>query len=346
MASQLVYSEAELMTDHEFAAAHIVDGKRMHGGMLADGTYQPPRAAVREPALAAWQQALQARGGRMFPASADLLGGERSPNVEQSRVLLRNGLGQTFWNSLTITGKIEARGRLLAEATFPDLQKYIVEDISTMAIGHLNNGLLKAHGIDEGGEPERGIGGHDAMWFVARDMAFGPDAYPDVEPEENIARPEAGSRFMPEISATAEGLLSLLMNLLIIEFRAEIGFAATEQLLRTPDLFADRREAAELAAVVVDRIRADEAIHVRSLCLYLGELESVTFHTVEGGTVAGATLIDRFWHGLVRWATVDQPRQVAALQREIIERRIAVHSDAERVLREFHAAADSAPVPA
>ena len=347
MDQQLVYSEAELMTDQEFAMPHIVDGRRMHGGLLADGSYQPPRAAVREPALDAWEMALVARGGRMFPATADLLVGERSPNVEQSRVLLRNGLGQTFWNSLTITGKIEARGRLLAEATFPDLQQYIVEDISTMAIGHLNIGLLKAHGIDEGGEPERGIGGHDAMWFVARDMAFGPDAYPDVEPEPNIARPEAGTRFMPEISASAEGLLSLLMNLLIIEFRAEIGFAATEQLLRTTDLFADRREAAELAAVVVDRIRADEAIHVRSLCLYLGELESVTFRTVDGGIVAGSALIDRFWHGLVRWATVDQPRQVAALQREIVERRIAAHPDADRVLREFHAAADIASsVPA
>jgi hypothetical protein len=342
--AQLVYSEAELMSDHDYAAPHVIDGRRMHGGLLADGTYQPPRALGREAALAAWEHSLLARGGRMFPATAALLAGARVPNVAQSRVLLRNDLGQTFWNSLTITGKIEARGRALAEAVFPDLQQFIVDDISTMAIGHLNHGLLRAHGLDEGGEPDRGIGGHDEMWFVARDLAFGAGAYPDADPEENIARPEAGARFMPEISAAAEGVLSLLMNLLIIEFRAEIGFAATQQILRTPDLFAGRREQAELAAVIVDRIRADEGIHVRSLCLYLGELEHVTLRIVGGGTVAGHELIGRFWDGLVHWATDEQPRQFAAQQLALIERRIARHPDAPRVLRDFQAAADSTMV--
>jgi hypothetical protein len=339
MTAKLVYTEAELMADHEGLSPHMVGGRRMHGGLHADGRYQPPRALVREPAIAEWAQALMARGGRVFPATAALLGGERVPSVAQSEVLLRNGLGQTFWNSLTITGKIEARGRLLADGTFPDLQQFIVDDISSMAIGHLNGGLLRAHGLDEGGEPDRGIGGHDEMWFVARDLAFGPNAFPDVEPEPSIARPEAGTRFMPEISPAAEGLLSLLMNLLIIEFRAEIGFASTEQLLRTADLFVDRRDEAELAAVIVDRIRIDEDIHVRSLCLYLGELESVTFRTVDGGTISGKALIDRFWDGLVHWATVDQPRQVAAMQRQVLEARIAAHPEAERVLAEFVAAA-------
>lgn len=61
--------------------------------------------------------------------TASLLGGVRLPNVEQSKVLLRNGLGETFWNTLTITGKIEAKGRLLAEMQFPDMQQFIVEDI-------------------------------------------------------------------------------------------------------------------------------------------------------------------------------------------------------------------------
>jgi hypothetical protein len=253
-------------------------------------------------------------------------------------VLLRHGLGETFWNSLTITGKIEARGRLLADIAFPDLQPHIVDDIGQMAIGHLNRGLLRAHGLDEGGMPALGIGGHDVMWFVARDLAFGEGAYPDVEPPENIARPEAGNRFMPEIAPEIEGLLSLLMNLLIIEFRAEIGFAATQAVLRTPDLFVDRRPQAELAAELVGRIRTDEEIHVSSLCLYLGELESVSFRTTDGGTVPGRELIDRFWSGLVTWATVDQPRLLARQQRQLLEERIAVHPDASLVLAEFRAA--------
>lgn len=334
-----MYTEDELLREHEYAAPHVVAGQRMHGGLLADGSYQPPRALVREPALDAWTDALRARGGELLDADASLLGGVRLPTVEQSRVLLRNGLGQTFWNSLTITGKIEAKGRLLAEMTFPDLQPYIVDDITEMAIGHLGKGLLYAHGIDEGGLPSEGIGGHDVMWFVARDLAFGPNAFADVEPPESIARPEAGNRFVPEVEPMVEGLLSLLANLLIIEFRAEIGFAATQAILRTPDLFVDRRDDAELAAELVGRIRADEEIHVRSLRLYLGELANVRFRTVDGGTMPGADVIGRFWGGLVHWATVEQPALAAAQQRELIEARIARHAEADRVLSEFAAAA-------
>ena len=339
MTDQLVYREADLLRDHDYAEPHVVHGRRLHGGFLADGRYQPPRAAVRGPALEAWTDALLARGGAPFAADASLLAGTRMPNVDQQRVLLRAGLGQTFWNMLTIIGKIEARGRLLAEVTFPDLQPAVVEDISQMGIGHLGQGLLVAHGLDEGGLPEEGIGGHDVMWFVARDLAFGEDAYPDVDPPEDIGRPEVGSRFMPEIEPEIEGLVSFLANLLLIEFRAELGFADTRAILLTPDLFADRRPQAEEAAEIVDRIRTDEQIHVTSLCLYLGELGASTFRTVDGSTVPGVELIDRFWDGLVRWATVEQPALAAERQRSEIVTRIDAHADSERILAEFDAAA-------
>jgi hypothetical protein len=333
----LVYSEDELMMDHPGLAPHVVAGLPMHGGFRPDGSYQPPRALVREAALGAWQAALVERGGAPLAADASLLGGLRMPSVEQSRVLLRHGLGETFWNTLTITGKIEAKGRLLAEFDFPSLQPHIVDDISEMAIGHLGKGLLKAHGFDEGGID--GIGAHDAMWFAARDLAFGAGAYPDVDPPENIARPEAGSRFMRELPAEIEGLLSLLMNLLVIEFRAEIGFIATQEILRTPDLFVDRRAQAEEAAEIVERIRADEDIHVRSLRLFLGECASVTFRTIDGGTVSGRELIDRFWGGLVRWATVEQPALVAAQQRELLHARVMQHPNGAAIWAEVEAAA-------
>ena len=106
---------------------------------------------------------------------------------------------------LTITGKIEAKGRLLAEVTFPDLQDAVVEDISEMAIGHLGKGLLVAHGLDEGGLPAEGIGGHDVMWFVAHDLAFGAGAYPDVEPPRVIGRPETGAAALPEVTPATRG---------------------------------------------------------------------------------------------------------------------------------------------
>lgn len=337
--ARLVYESDELMRDHEFAAAHEIAGQRLHGGFLSDGTYQPPRALVREAAFDAWEAQLADRGGAVLDADSSLLEGTRMPTVDQQRVLLRNDLGQTFWNGLTITGKIEARGRALAEIEFPDLQPAIVEDISAMAIGHLNKGLLVAHGLDEGGEPERGIGGHDAMWFVARDLAFGPDAFADVAPPDNIGRPDAGTRYCPEVTPEIEGLVSFLANLLIIEFRAEIGFRDTQEILRTADLFVERRPEAELAAEIVGRIRTDEEIHVRSLCLYLGEMASVTFRTVDGGSIAGSELIERFWGGLVRWATVEQPILNAERQRTDIVLRIEEHPDAVHILSEFDAAA-------
>ena len=337
--TQLHFSREELLSEHDYAQAHVVGGRRMHGGLLADGTYEPPRSLGRTMALDAWTKALRSQGGELFDANSSLLDGDRIPSVEQSRVLLRHGLGETFWNTLTIIGKIEAKGRLLADIEFPDLQPFIFDDISEMAIGHLNRGLLFAHGIDEGGQPDLGIGGHDEMWFVARDLVFGAGAFPDVEPADSIARPEAGSRFMPEISPAAEGLLSLIMNLLIIEFRAEIGFTATQEIVRTPDLFADRRADAELAAVIVERIRTDETIHISSLQLYLGELLTVRFKTLDGGEISGSELIDRFWGGLVYWATVEQPRQLAAIQSTLIEDRIKLANNADQVLAEFRDAA-------
>jgi len=337
--ASLTYSQEELLADHEYAKDHVVLGERLHGGMLADGSYQPPRALVREPAFEAWEAALRDRGGEPFGASAALLDGLRMPTAEQQVVLLRNGLGLSFWNTLTITGKIEAKGRLLAEIQFPDLQPAIVDDISEMAIGHLGKGLLLAHGLDEGGLPDQGIGGHDAMWFAARDLVFGPGAFPDVEPPENIGREDVGVRYVPEIAPEIEGLVSFIANLLIIEFRAELGFADTQQILRTPDVFVDKRQEAELAAEIVERIRTDESIHVRSLNLYLGELRSVSFKTLDGGEVSGAELIDRFWDGLVKWATVDQPALMADEQRKMLYDRIAAHDDPSRVQAEFEAAA-------
>lgn len=337
--TKLTYTSDELHESVEYARPHVVHGRRLHGGFLADGTYEPPRTLHRVPALDAWEAALRERGGQPFAASSALLEGIRVPTVHQQRVLLRHGLGQVFWNTLTITGKIEARGRVLGQLPVPDLQAAIVEDISEMAIGHLDRGLLDAHGLDEGGEPDVGIGGHDVMWFVLRDLAMGADAYPDVEPEQNIGRDDAGRRFMPEIDETIEQFFAFLANLLIIEFRAELGFAETQQILRSADLFTENRDDAELAATMVERIRTDELIHVRSLNLYLGELRSLTLRRVDGGTIPGAELVDRFWQGLVHWATVEQPRLVADRQRASIRALIDDHDDAPSVLDEFEQAA-------
>ena len=336
--SPLSFDRDYLLSTHEYAAPHVVAGRNLHGGMLADGSYQPPRALGRVPAMDAWEAALIERGGALFPASAVLLAGDRMPNTDQQVVLVRNGLDVRFWNTLTIVGKIEARGAFIALVPVPDLQAAIVEDISGMAIGHLATGLLEAHGIDEGGIPDQGIGGHDEMWFAARDLAFGPDAYPDVEPQPGLAREDA-TRYLPEVSEEIEQILSFIANVLIIEFRAEIGFAETQAVLTTPGLFGERAADAALGAEIVGRIRTDEEIHVRSLNLYLGELSNVTFRTLDGGTIAGSKLIDRFWDGMVEWATVIKPASDAKKARADLSALIDTHPDAARIRTEFDAAA-------
>lgn len=335
---RLSFSREELLATHDYAAPHIVAGRALHGGFLADGTYMPPRAFGRVPALGAWEDALRDRGGHPFPASSELLGGVRMPNIDQRLVMLRNGITDEFWNMLTVIGKIEARGAFIGFFPVPDLCEHIVQDASTMAIGHLSTGLFEAHGIDEGGVPAEGIGGHDEMWFAARDLAFGPDAHPDVEPTAGIAR-EDGGRHLPEVAQEIEDLFSFIANVLIIEFRAEIGFAETQKILTTADVWGDRADDARLAAEIVGRIRTDEEIHVRSLNLYLGELQNVTVRTLDGGTIAGSELVDRFWDGMVEWATVDKPRLDADAARERLVARIAREPDAARIQAEFDAAA-------
>jgi hypothetical protein len=337
--SKLVYSREELLRSHPCVRPQIEDGRRLHGGFDADGRYLPPRLWGRAPAIRAWSEALRARGGDLLPADSSLLAGVRYPNEAQQKLLIREGLGQTFWNTLTITGRIEARGRALAELRFPELGPAVLEDVREMAVGHLNRGLLEAHGLDEGGEP--GIGGHDQMWFVLRDLAFGPVDYPEpVVPE--IARPESEAKDVAGIPLAVQRMIYLLANLLMIEFRAERGFAFTENLLRDPELFRARRTEAERAAEIVGRIRADEEIHVASLRLYLGEIETLHFRTSDGRRVPGRELVAAYWGEIVRWATVEQPPLAALQQKKLLTGRILAHAEGPRILAAFDALGEAA----
>src|SRR5258708_24488678 len=113
MTATLRYSRDELMRSHPFARAHEAAGYRLHGGFTDDGAYVSPRTLVRWPAVGAWGEALRARGWPLIDASAALLERPGFPNFEQQKLLLSEGLGQTFWDSLTVTRIIEARGQAL-----------------------------------------------------------------------------------------------------------------------------------------------------------------------------------------------------------------------------------------
>ncbi len=295
--TKLVWTRDEILADHAHAKPHVEAGYRLHGGFDADGRYISPRTLNRWPAIRAWEVALTARGQEIVEPSGELMARGSFPSVAQQSFLLEHGFGQTLWDSLSVTGVIEARGRRLAEAEAPDFQSIVEEDITATATGHLNKGLLRAHGLDEGGDGT--VGGHDAMWFAVRDMLFGKHAYPHAQIPDSLARPEVG-RLMPQIPAEHENWILLLMNVLMIEVRAEKFFNFCTTVMRDRRNFRDRRAVALHAADLVDRIRQDEAPHVGYLAVVVSELRSFTFK----GGVKGAAFIDPVWRGLVHWHAV------------------------------------------
>jgi hypothetical protein len=109
---------------------------------------------------------------------------------------------------------------------------------------------------------------------------------------------------MPQIPKAHEEWILLLMNVLMIEIKAENFFAFCQTVMRDPANFRDRHPAAEHAAELVERIRTDEAIHVAYLTTALSELRSFTIKTVEGGTIPGKAVIDPVWDAMVEWHTV------------------------------------------
>ncbi|MDZ4870480.1 MAG: hypothetical protein SGI91_24400 [Alphaproteobacteria bacterium] len=332
--ARVVFSRDEIMAEHDYARPQIEAGYRLHGGFDASGAYVSPRTLNRWPAVQAWQAQLTARGFPLIDATTRLLKREAYPGIDQQKFLLGHGMGETLWNALTITGVIEARGRALCDATAPDFQAIIEEDVSATSIGHLNKGLLYAHGLDEGGNPAGGQGGHDASWYAVRDALFGKDAYPLPEVPASIARPEIG-RLMPMIDKVYEEWILLLMNVLMIEVRAESFFSFCTNLMRSPDVFRDRRPAAMHAAELVERIRTDEAIHVAYLQTFVSEMRSFTIKTLDGGRIKGSQMIDPIWEGMIHWHSVTQADFSRDQSREAIVARITKRPDGRALLWQF-----------
>lgn len=351
MGQALRYHREDLIASHTFARPHEAAGYKLHGGVDAGGHYVSPRVLNRWPAVEAWNAQLSARGWPLLDATTTLLKYGNFPNVAQERLLLEAGLGQFFWNSLTVTGVIEARGKALATTEMPDVQDIVVEDVSETTLGHLRKGLFEAHGWDEGGGDPRtpDLGAHDAMWFAVRDAVFGKDAYPLPEVPESISRPEAATRELPQLAPQFEGLIKMMMNVLLIEVRAESFFSFCCEVLRDPANFKDRREAAERAAQIVERIRQDEQIHVAYLRAALSELRSFTVKTLDGKTVSGADLLDPLWDEMVDWhgrreREIARERTRGEIEREVVKRLGAAKAPA--FIARFDALGEDAPVAA
>ena len=328
------WTKAELEAEHDYATPHVECGLKLHGGFDEHGAYLSPRTRYRWDAVNAWMQALRDEGADIVEASTALLTEPNYPTVAQELFLLKNGIEQPLWDSLTITGLIEARGRALADLVAPDFQDIIVEDISETALGHMNKGLLTAHGWDEGGMPGTDIGGHDVMWFAVRDLVFGKDKFPIPAPPASIGRPK-DQREMPDIPPEHEGVIAFLMNLLMIEVRAERTFDFYEKVIGSPEVFTDRQKEAAHAVELVDRIRQDESIHVAWLRTAISEFRHFTIKTGAGEQVKGASIVDPVWQKMVHWHAVEMHEANRENNRAEMRRKILAAPNGKQVIEKF-----------
>ncbi|MDG2061587.1 MAG: hypothetical protein P8J93_07215 [SAR86 cluster bacterium] len=335
----MIYKLDEIMSEHEYASPNEMAGYILHGGLDKNGNYISPRTLKRWEAVKSWKSNLLEQGYELIDGSTDLLKYGNYPNISQAKYLLNLSFGQFLWDSLTVTGVIEARGQALAEITAPDFQKIIVEDISETATGHMNSGLFKAHGFDEGGDPDSEKGAHDQMWFAARDLLFGKNAFPEPAIPESLARPQ-DSWEMLQIPNEYEGIISLLMNVLMIEIRAESFFSYTMELASSPDVFKNNRVNADLASEMISRIQKDEAIHVAYLTAIISELRAFTFKTHNNLEIKGSLFIDPVWKKMVAWHGKTNIEESKIISIKNFENLLQENQKSDTRVKEFHALAD------
>ena len=97
-----------------------------------------------------------------------------------------------------------------------------------------------------------------------------------------------------------------------------------------------------MGAVMVERIRTDEAVHVAYLQLAISELRSVTLRTVDGGTISGAAVIDPVWAKMVDWHGREEREIAAARTRATLEEQVVAakgEAAGRALLAEFDALA-------
>ena len=118
-------------------------------------------------------------------------------------------------------------------------------------------------------------------------------------------------------------MISFLMNLLMIEVRAERAFDFYEQVISSPQTFTDRPREAAHAVELINRIRQDESVHVAWLRAAISEFRSFTIKTTANTQVSGASILDPVWEAMVHWHSVEmheaqRPADMALMQQTLL----------------------------
>ncbi len=353
--ARLNYTYDELMEDGPYASRIRWGEKLFHGGLDADGAYVPPRSTHRIAAIRAWTGELVKQGLPAEVIQFEQLDLRFFPNVEQTRLLLRNGARGAMTRILTLIGITEGFGndglRLFPQ---PPLKPFFRESIENTCLDHLYHGLFEAHGNDEAG---RGAEcGHNEMWYSIRDASLDhPVITPDMFENLPIAPPpgyEGPGKPAPEaigvgqmtlsfptLDPRFELLVTVMTQLLVIELLAYGTFAWAKEVLSDPDCSAEP----ELAPRWVDYIQQDETIHVDYLQCALAEIRCRTLLGNDGVEIPGKEFIDAICE-----RTLDGSRQAGRRERLLryrmrqIEEELSARPDGQSLLAEF---ARLGPVP-
>lgn len=331
---QLEFTAEELLQSHPVAEPLVAGGVRCHGGFDDEGRYVSPRTLHRSPAIEAWSaQRAEQFGTPALEVPLDTWP-EHYPNVAQSKYLLREGVRQPVVESLTRIGIVEGFGAMIRDAPVPDLRRVVDEDLTGTATIHLDRGLYEAHGRDEAGFDAEG--GHKAMWFAARDVAF---EHPPVKDETELMASRMAPalqqerRWPSDVDPDLEALVARMVRILLIEVQAFHTFAWAEELLSDPDLVAGEGEAARL----VGYIRSDETPHVGYLSVVLAELRDRTILGGGGKRHAGTDLLARIWDPAVA-TSLGTGRQLAVAQaRDDVVRALDGNPRTGEILEQFDA---------
>jgi hypothetical protein len=328
---RLAYSQEELLSSVAYDEPLIANGVRCHGGFVA-GQYRSPRAAVRGPAITAWQAQLRARGVPLIEIGTELVP-PHYPSAAQGALLLREGVREPLVRTLTTIAIIEGFGAMIRDQRVPDLARCVVEPLEGTACAHLAAGLFEAHARDEAGH--RSEGGHKQMWEAARDLALETPPVPgDVLMRLMTGRRGAArQRLFPQLDDAFEELLAVMVNVLVIEVFAADTFRWAEALLGDAEVSARPRE----AAAMVGYIRSDESPHVEYLRTALSELRARTLRGEPGTELPGRDVVDALLTRTLRVLTSQRPRLQREETRADIAAAIAGHRDAAGLLRRFEA---------
>lgn len=342
---QLEYTSDELLTDHDFDAPLIVNGKRCHGGFDDSGTYVSPRTKTRVPAIGAWdEQRIQQFGTPKLDIGLETWP-TNFPNVHQTKFMLANDVREPTISELTRIGTVEGFGAMIRYSEIPDWQACFDEDVTGTAIAHLDGGLYEAHARDEAGH--EGVAGHKEMWFFSRDVAF---ENPVTEDQTQLMLERMGiptgdpnamaklrqaaqaNRILPhDIPFELESLVNRMIRLLFIEISAFHAFAWAEEVLSDTELVAGGGEAAKL----VSYIRADETPHVAYLGTVLSEMRDRTWVGDTGTHHDGAEMIETIWNAALDLSVGGGRQQFIGTAVNELRHAIDARSDADDLFEEF-----------